>query len=80
MFAVLHDTVKFFGTAGYDGFSTSLRVGKVSGKLQYYISNLIESDKYDPNDLGILPAANEVSYTGQISYNQFTPKGKFSYI
>jgi hypothetical protein len=68
---------KIFGDAGYDGFSTSLRVGKVSGKLQYYISNLIESDKYDPNDLGILPAANEVSYTGQISYNQFTPKGNF---
>jgi len=68
---------KIFGAAGYDGFSTSLRVGKVSGKIQYYLQNLIESDKYDPNDMGILPAANEVSYTGQISYNQFTPKGNF---
>ena len=68
---------KIFGDAGYDGFSTSLRVGKVSGKIQYFLQNLIESDKYDPNDLGILPAANEVSYTGQVSYNQFTPKGNF---
>ena len=68
---------KIFGPSGYDGFSTILRVGKVSGKVQYYLQNLIESDKYDPNDLGILPAANEVSYTGQISYNQFTPKGNF---
>ena len=68
---------KIFGAAGYDGFSTSLRVGKVSGKIQYFLQNLIESDKYDPNDLGILPAANEVSYTGQVSYNQFTPKGNF---
>jgi len=68
---------KIFGAAGYDGYSTSLRVGKVSGKIQYYLQNLIESDKYDPNDLGILPAANEVSYSGQISYNQFTPKGNF---
>jgi len=68
---------KIFGTAGYDGFSTSLRAGKVSGKIQYYIQNLIESDKYDPNDMGIILAANEVSYTGQISYNQFTPKGNF---
>jgi len=68
---------KIFGAAGYDGFSTSVRVGKVSGKIQYFLQNLIESDKYDPNDLGILPAANEVSYTGQISYNQFTPKGNF---
>ncbi|HJS55570.1 MAG TPA: DUF5916 domain-containing protein, partial [Chitinophagaceae bacterium] len=68
---------KIFGPAGYDGFSTSLRVGKVSGKIQYYLQNIIESDQYDPNDLGILPAANEVSYSGQISYNQFTPKGNF---
>ena len=68
---------KIFGTNGYDGFSTNLRVGKVSGKIQYFLQNVIESDQYDPNDLGILPAANEVSYTGQISYNQFTPKGKF---
>ncbi len=68
---------KIFGAAGYDGFSTSLRVGKVSGKIQYSLQHLIESDKYDPNDIGILPAANEVSYSGQISYNQFTPKGKF---
>lgn len=68
---------KIFGAAGYDGYSTSLRVGKVSGKIQYYLQNLIESDKYDPNDLGILAAANEVSYSGQISYNQFIPKGNF---
>ncbi len=68
---------KIFGSSGYDGFSTLLRVGKVSGKVQYFLQNIIESDKYDPNDLGILPAANEVSYLGQISYNQFTPKGNF---
>jgi hypothetical protein len=68
---------KIFGPAGYDGFSTLLRAGKVSGKIQYFIQNIIESDKYDPNDLGILRAANEVSYLGQISFNQFTPKGNF---
>ena len=68
---------KIFGAAGYDGFSTSLRVGKVSGKIQYSLQNIVESDKYDPNDMGIIPAANEVSYSGQFSYNQFTPKGKF---
>lgn len=68
---------KIFGPAGYDGYSTLLRAGKVSGKVQYSIQNIIESDRYDPNDLGILPAANEVSYSGQFSYNQFTPKGKF---
>jgi len=68
---------KIFGPAPYDGFNTFLRIGKVSGKVQYYLQSNIESDKYDPNDLGILFAANEISYTGQISYNQFTPKGNF---
>ena len=68
---------KVFGTNGYDGFSTTLRVGKVSGKIQYFVQNVIESDKYDPNDLGILPANNEVTYQAKISYNQFQPKGHF---
>ncbi len=68
---------KIFGAAGYDGFSTLLRVGKVSGKVQYYLQNNIMSDNYDPNDLGIIFYNNEVAYSGQLSYNQFTPKGKF---
>ena len=68
---------KVSGAAGYDGYSTLLRIGKVSGRLQYYIQNTIESDKYDPNDLGILPANNEVTYIGKVSYNQFKPKGNF---
>jgi hypothetical protein len=68
---------KIFGTNGYDGYNISLRAGKVSGKIQYTAGVNIESDKYDPNDLGILFAANEVSYTGDVSYNQFTPKGNF---
>ena len=68
---------KIFGDNGYNGFSTLLRFGKVSGKIQYFLQNSILSDKYDPNDLGILFNNNEVAYSGQLSYNQFTPKGKF---
>ena len=68
---------KIFGDNGYNGFSTLLRIGKVSGKIQYFLQNSILSDKYDPNDLGILFNNNEVAYSGQLSYNQFTPKGKF---
>jgi len=68
---------KIFGQNGYDGYSTFLRMGKVSGKVQYYLQNNILSDKYDPNDLGFLLYNNDVSYIGDISYNQFTPKGNF---
>jgi hypothetical protein len=66
-----------FGNIPYDGFNTQLRAGKVSGKIQYYLQNVIKSDKYDPNDLGYLAYNNEISYTGEVSYNQFTP-GKSS--
>ena len=66
---------KIYGTDPYDGFNTLLRFAKVSGKIQYQMQGNVESDKYDPNDLGFNLAANEVVYTGKISYNQFTPVG-----
>jgi hypothetical protein len=68
---------KIFGTNPYDGFNTMLRAGKVSGKIQYFLQNVVKSDKYDPNDLGYLAFNNEISYSGEISYNQFTPAKYF---
>ena len=61
----------------YDGFTTRLRLAKVSGAWQYSVQGQIESDKYDPNDLGYLQAPNEVVYTGNVSYNQFQPTKNF---
>ncbi|MFN2437772.1 MAG: DUF5916 domain-containing protein, partial [Chitinophagaceae bacterium] len=61
----------------YDGFAGRMRVGKVSGKIQYFASVLLESDKYDVNDLGFLPAPNEVTYQGGIGYSQFEPTENF---
>jgi hypothetical protein len=68
---------KVFGPAGYDGYSTLLRLGKVSGAWQYYFQHTLESDKYDINDLGLNFFNNEINYSGQVSYNQFAPKGNF---
>ncbi len=68
---------KIYGTNPYDGFNTNFRFAKVSGRWQYNFQNIIKSEKYDPNDLGILLRPNEVNYTGGLSYNQFTPKGSF---
>ena len=68
---------KIFGASPYDGFNTNFRFGKISGKWQYNLQNIIKSEKYDPNDLGILLRPNEVNYIGGLSYNQFTPKGSF---
>lgn len=68
---------KIMGAASYDGFNTTLSARKVSGKIQFNVSNNIESDRYDPNDLGFLQAPNEVTTSGQASYNQFTPTKNF---
>jgi hypothetical protein len=61
----------------YTGYNTILRFAKVSGKWQYAFSQNTESDRYDPNDLGFLPAANEITSTVSGSYNQFTPTKNF---
>jgi hypothetical protein len=68
---------KVFNSNSYDGYNTQLRFGKVSGKLQYFVQNIIRSHNYDPTDLGFLQTANQQINTGSISYNQFTPTKNF---
>lgn len=68
---------RIFTRNPYDGFNTSLRVGKVSGRWQYQIQSIVRSDKYDPRDLAFLQTANQTVYTGQISYNQLTATKNF---
>lgn len=69
---------KIFDRNGnYDGFKNYIEIGKVSGKLQYSISNDLKTDKYDPNDLGFLLAPNEFITTAKISYNIYQPNKWF---
>jgi hypothetical protein len=58
------------------GFSSFLLFEKSSGNFRFNISQSIESDKYDINDLGYLANNNEFNHTGGLSYNIFTPIGK----
>jgi hypothetical protein len=58
-----------------DGFKYGATVRKISGNLNYGMYVNVESDTYDPNDLGFLFNANEFSNGGYLSYNQFQPKG-----
>lgn len=51
-----------------NGFTTGAAFGKVSGIVQYRASLSIESDKYDPNDLGFLYNNNSFEYSGSIGY------------
>jgi len=68
---------KIWGTDPYDGYNTTVKYGKVSGNWQYYVQGNVESKNYDPNDLGILLAANEISYRGNLSYRKFVPTKNF---
>jgi len=60
-----------------DGFNTGLRLGKVSGKVQYYAQGDIKSSYYDPRDLGYIQTANVAGYTANVTYNQFTSTKNF---
>lgn len=61
----------------YSGFASRARFAKVSGRWRYSGVVNVESDKYDPNDLGYLQSPNEVSYSGSLSYNVFEPTRHF---
>jgi hypothetical protein len=68
---------KIWELDNYDGYNTSLSFGKVSGNWQYDLTANIESDQYDPNDLGFLSSPNERSFYASASYNKFTPTKNF---
>ena len=59
------------------GYKYYLEMGKYSGTWQYWVNRNVESDDYNPRDMGFLRAPNEVSHRGGISYNVFKPKGPF---
>ncbi|MBX2841504.1 MAG: carbohydrate binding family 9 domain-containing protein [Flammeovirgaceae bacterium] len=59
------------------GYKSSITLAKVGGNFRYSYTNHIESDTYDPNDLGFMRANNEVRHSGRISYNIYKPFGKF---
>jgi len=52
-----------------NGFASVLSYSKVSGLIQYTGGVSVESDGYDPNDLGYIENNNSVEYYGNISYN-----------
>lgn len=60
-----------------NGFAGNASFGKVSGLVQYRVGASVESDKYDPNDLGFLENNNSFEYYGNISYNMLKPTRHF---
>lgn len=55
------------------GFKTNLSISKISGNIQGYIWANIESEHYNPNDLGYLRSPNEISSGAALVYKVFEP-------
>lgn len=58
------------------GHSYSLGFGKISGNWKYEYEYVVESDDFDPNDLGILFSPNERSMEAKVRYVKYKPKNK----
>ncbi|WP_303311731.1 DUF5916 domain-containing protein [Hymenobacter sp. BT730] len=56
-----------------DGYKYSLGVGKISGNLTWGLNHSIESDKYNPNDLGLLFSNNSISQSVDVAYRKYKP-------
>jgi hypothetical protein len=59
------------------GHKYFLHLSKISGNFQYGVWHNLESDKYNPNDLGLLFSNNEKTFATFFRYNIYEPKGKF---
>lgn len=60
------------------GFTTTLSSSKTSGNFLWGTDFVLESDKYNPNDLGFLFSPNEVSQVVWINYNRYKPWWKLN--
>lgn len=77
---LVDDTIRMSGkmyVKPYDGFSSYLKLAKVSGKIQANLSTSVTSNTYDPNDLGYLQIPGLIVYNGSVSYNQNTATESF---
>ena len=56
-----------------DGFKYQVALSKISGSFTWNLSHGIESDTYNPNDLGILFGNNNISQGLDMGYSIFKP-------
>lgn len=72
------NTYQFFGNYRFShvedpedteqGFASYMNISKVAGKFQFGLANNIESDTYNPNDMGFLYNNNEFNTSADVSY------------
>jgi hypothetical protein len=59
------------------GYHYSFSAGKISGNFTWNYSQLLETDTYDPNDLGFNEVNNRFDHRAYFQYNIYEPFGKF---
>ncbi|MFD3003714.1 DUF5916 domain-containing protein [Pontibacter toksunensis] len=64
---------RFFSGNTNTGYMYRVGFGKVSGNFQYRVSHSVESDTYNPNDLGILFRNNNMEQEVNFSYMKLEP-------
>ena len=65
---------KFFaGDSLEPGHAYGADIGKSSGNFKFWLGGFVESDTYDPNDLGLLFANNSIAANTGFAYNIYEP-------
>lgn len=62
---------------GSTGFNTNFWAGKTGGNFLFRVGNNLESDKYEPNDLGFNRAPNNNNSYVNLEYREYEPFFKF---
>ncbi|MCD4745057.1 MAG: DUF5916 domain-containing protein [Bacteroidales bacterium] len=55
------------------GYKYNINAGKISGNFKFNIMQNVESDTYDPNDMGFLYHNNQITNTLVLRYNIYEP-------
>ncbi len=71
-------TQKYYTDRTDLGHTYSIGLNKTSGNLNFGVDYGVESDTYDPNDLGFLFNNNSRELSGYMEYNQYEPFGIFN--
>ncbi|MEE9361191.1 MAG: DUF5916 domain-containing protein [Cellulophaga sp.] len=61
-----------------NGFSANLEFRKTSGNFRYDFEYRMADDKFDINDVGRQRRNNFSNFSGGVSYQKFTPQGRFN--
>lgn len=67
------------GVSAISGFRYNVGLEKTSGNFRFSLSQNLETDKFNPNDLGYLQSPNEIANVFTLEYNVYEPFWRMLY-